>query len=162
MKYTLFALAAVLVGTSACAQTLQQGRPAPAAVVEQLKNAPLTTVGKQSVRAVPQQAAVRTRDAAADSAATTLVVRESDHLVGISAHELVIVGVAAADLPAISAKVASLQLAGASIKSYPHLGLLVVKTARFEHIDSVRSQVAAAFPNAQFDLPVTYFPRKLR
>ena len=160
MKFTLLALATVLVGSSACAQTLQQGQPAPAAVVEQLKNAPLTTVGKQSVRAVPQGAVLRTRGAATASAdATTVVVRESDNLVGISAHELVIVGT---DLAAMSAKVASLQLAGASIHSYPHLGLLVVKTARFEQIDSVRSQVAAAFPNAKFDLPVTYFPRKPR
>ena len=149
MKFTLLALATVLLGSSACAQTLQQGQPAPAAVVEQLKSVPVTTVGKQSVRAVPP----------APEAGNTVVVREGDNLVGISAHELVVVG---SDLAGMSAKIASLQLAGATVNSYPHLGLLVVKTARFEQLERVRNQVAAAFPNAQFDLPVTYFRRKLR
>ena len=88
-----------------------------------------------------------------------MVVREGDNLVGISAHELVVVG---SDLAGMSATIASLQLAGATLSSYPHLGLLVVKTARFEQLERVRSQVAAAFPSAQFDLPVVYFRRKLR
>ena len=161
MKFTLLALATVLLGSSACAQTLQQGQPAPAAVVEQLKSVPVTTVGKQSVRAVPPAPALRTRaaNAPAPEAGNTVVVREGDNLVGISAHELVVVG---SDLAGMSAKIASLQLAGATVNSYPHLGLLVVKTARFEQLERVRNQVAAAFPNAQFDLPVTYFRRKLR
>ena len=161
MKCTLLALASVLIGSTACAQTLQQGQPAPAALLEQLKSVPVTTVGTQSVRAVPPAPALRTRaaNAPAPEAASTVVVREGDNLVGISAHELVVVG---SDLAGMSATIASLQLAGATLRSYPHLGLLVVKTARFEQLERVRSQVAAAFPSAQFDLPVVYFRRKLR
>ena len=161
MKCTLLALASVLIGSTVCAQTLQQGQPAPAALLEQLKSVPVTTVGTQSVRAVPPAPTLRTRAAKAPApeAASTVVVREGDNLVGISAHELVVVG---SDLAGISATIASLQLAGATLSSYPHLGLLVVKTARFEQLERVRSQVAAAFPSAQFDLPVVYFRRKLR
>ena len=54
MKYALLAAA---LGLAACAtgpaHALQQGQPAPAAVVEQLKDTPITHIGTQSVRAVP-------------------------------------------------------------------------------------------------------------
>ena len=87
------------------------------------------------------------------------MVREPDNLVGISANELVIVSPA---LDAIAAKVASLQLPGARTHAYPKLQLLIVKTARFEQLETVRGEVAAAFPAARFDLPVTYFPQQAR
>ena len=164
MKYALLAAA---LGLAACAtgpaHALQQGQPAPAAVVEQLKDTPITHIGTQSVRAVPAAPPAASGDKRAQAAVapqgSTLVVRESDNLVGISSHELVIV---TPELDAVAAKVASLQLPGASTKSYPQLQLLIVKTARFEQLQTVRDQVAAAFPQAQFDLPVTYFPRKPR
>ena len=53
MKCTLLALASVLIGSTVCAQTLQQGQPAPAALLEQLKSVPVTTLGSQSGRAEP-------------------------------------------------------------------------------------------------------------
>ncbi len=132
-----------------------------AAVVEQIKEVPATRIGSQTVRAVPPGGAGRQageRRAPAQEG-RTLVVRDSDNLVGVSANELVIIG---ADLDAVAAKVASLQLAGAQTHAYPKLKLLVVKTARFEQLETVRDQVAAAFPEAKFNLPVTYFPRKPR
>ena len=162
MKQALHAIALLLVASGASAQTLQQGRPAPPAVVEQIKDAPPTRIGSQSVRALPPPVVMAGRQANGAAPAQegrTLVARESDNLVGVSNNELVIIN---PDLDAVAAKVASLQLPGAQIHSYPRLQLLVVKTARFEQLETVRNQVAAAFPHARFDLPVTYFPRKPR
>ena len=51
-----------------------------------------------------------------------------------------------------------MSLAGVSIKPYPKLKLLIVQTERFEQLQSVRDRLAAAFPEAKFNLPVTYFP----
>ena len=162
MKQALHAITLLLAASGASAQTLQQGRPAPPAVVEQIKDAPPTRIGSQSVRALPP-AAQSGKHANGAMAATaegrTLVARESDNLVGVSNNELVIIS---PDLDAIAAKVASLQLPGAQTNTYPKLQLLVVKTARFEQLETVRSQIAAAFPDARFDLPVAYFSRKRR
>lgn len=163
MKYALFAAA---LGLAACSTTgpayaLQQGQPAPAAVVEQLQNTPVTKIGKHSVRAVPPAAAVtantKMSPAALAAQGKTLVVRERDHLVGISSHELVVI---TPELDAVAAKVANLNLEGATTKLYPKLNLLIVKTAHFEQLQTVRDQVAKAFPDAKFDLPVTYYPKK--
>ncbi|MGB6054083.1 MAG: hypothetical protein WBG17_02480 [Burkholderiaceae bacterium] len=162
MKQALYAIALLLAAGSASAQPLQQGRPAPPAVIEQVKDAPPIRIGGQSVRPLPP--AVLAGKHANGAAPTptegrTLVVREPDNLVGVSANELVIVSPA---LDAIAAKVASLHLPGAQIHAAPKLQLLVVKTARFEQLETIRAQVASAFPEARFDLPVTYFPHKPR
>ena len=159
MKRAFCTIALLLAAGGALAQTLQQGQPAPATVVEQLKDVPPTRIGQQTVRAVPPAALSGQQAKAAAENRRTLVVRDSDNLVGVSANELVIIG---ADLDAVAAKVAGLQLAGAQTHAYPKLKLLVVKTARFEQLETVRDQVAAAFPEAKFNLPVTYFPRKPR
>jgi hypothetical protein len=161
MKQALCGIAIWLAASAALAQAIQQGQPAPAAVVEQIKEVPATRIGTQAVRAVPPAALAgrQANGAAMAQEGRTLVVRDSDNLVGISANELVIIS---ADLDAVAAKVASLQLAGAQTHAYPHLKLLVVKTARFEQLETVRDRVATAFPEAKFNLPVTYFPRKPR
>lgn len=159
MKSTLCALALLLAAGGALAQTLQQGQPAPAAVVEQLKDVAPTRIGQQAVRAVPPAALNGAQVKSAAERRQTLVVRDSDNLVGISANELI---VTSTDLDTVAAKIASLQLAGAQTRAYPKLKLLVVKTARFEQLETVRDQLAAAFPKAKFSLPVTYFPRKAR
>ena len=167
MKYawiaTTLCLAACATGP---ALALQQGQPAPAAVVEQIKDAPVVHIGSHSVRAVPAAVLGAQGDKRAQAAGMaqaspgkTLVVREGDHLVGISAHELVVI---TTDLEAVAATLARLQLPGASSKSYPQLQLLIIKTARFEQLQTVRDQLAAAFPQAKFDMPVTYFVRKPR
>lgn len=162
MKYALFAAA---VGLAACstgpAYALQQGQRAPAAVVEQLQNTPVTHIGQSKVRVVPASATanVKAKIATLESQGKSLVVREHDNLVGVSAHELVII---TPELDAVAAKVASLGLPGATTNPYPKLKLLVVKTARFEQLETVRDQVAAAFPDAKFDLPVVYYPKKPR
>ena len=155
------------MGLAACstgpAYALQQGQRAPAAVVEQLQNTPLTQIGSQSVRVVPPTAALgaTAKNAGATLAAhgKSLVVRERDHLVGISSHELVVI---TPELDAVAATVAGMHLPGATTHPYPKLQLLVVKTARFEQLETVRDQIAAAFPAAKFDLPVVYFPKKPR
>ncbi len=158
MKRSLLAFAAALACGCVFAQSAVQGQPAPATVLDQIKHAPLTRIGSQSVRAIPA-ASIAGKQAGAGDAGQTLVVRESDKLVGISANELVIISPA---LDAIAAKVASLQLPGTRTHSYPKLQLLIVKTARFEQLETVRDQVAAAFPEARFDLPITYFAQKAR
>lgn len=162
MKYALFAAA---LGLAACstgpAYALQQGQQAPAAVVEQLQNTPVTHIGQSKVRVVPPSATstVKAKIATLESQGKSLVVREHDKLVGVSAHELVII---TPELDAVAAKVASMGLPGATTNPYPRLQLLVVKTARFEQLETVRDQVAAAFPDAKFDLPVVYYPKKPR
>ena len=162
MKTSMFGMALLLASGIAMAQAIQPGRPAPPAVVEQIKDEPLIRIGSQSVRALPP-AAQSGKHANGAQPATgegrTLVVRASDNLVGVSANELVIVS---PDLDAVAAKVASLQLPGAQTNTYQKLQLLVVKTARFEQLETVRSQVAATFPEARFDLPVIYFPQQAR
>ncbi|MGB7479034.1 MAG: hypothetical protein WA924_01785 [Burkholderiaceae bacterium] len=162
MKQALYAIALLLAAGSASAHPLQHGRPAPPAVLEQIKDAPATRIGSQSVRALPPSAVMagkQANGAAPAQEGRTLVVRDGDNLVGVSANELVIVSPA---LDAIAAKIASLHLPGAQIHTAPKLQLLVVKTARFEQLEMIRGQVAAAFPEARFDLPVTYFPHKPR
>ena len=69
---------------------------------------------------------------------------------------------AVAAVAAVAATVAGMHLPGATTHPYPKLQLLVVKTARFEQLETVRDQIAAAFPAAKFDLPVVYFPKKPR
>ena len=164
MKYALFAAA---VGLAACstgpAYALQQGQRAPAAVVEQLQDTPVTHIGQHKVRVVPATAALspttKMSPATLAPQGKSLVVRERDNLVGVSAHELVII---TPELDAVAAKVASMGLPGATTNPYPKLQLLIVRTARFEQLETVRDQVAAAFPDAKFDLPVVYYPKKPR
>ncbi len=159
MKRVVLILASTIACGCALAQTSPQGRPAPTAVLDQIKDVPLTHIGSQRVRALPPESPLRSLAKGGSAATTTTVVRESDNLVGISNNELVIVS---PELEAIAAKVATLGLTGAQTRSYPRLQLRIVSTARFEQLETVRSQVAAAFPAAKFDLPVTYFPLKPR
>ncbi|MGB7479036.1 MAG: hypothetical protein WA924_01795 [Burkholderiaceae bacterium] len=159
MKRALCAIALMLAAGGALAQTLQQGQPAPAAVVEQIKDVPPTRIGQQAVRAVPPAALSGQQAKAVAENRRTLVVRDSDNLVGISSNELIVLGT---DLDAIAASVAAMQLPGAQTRVYPKLKLAVVKTARFDQLETVRNRLAAAYPDARFDLPVTYFPRQKR
>ncbi|MEO7031114.1 MAG: hypothetical protein ABI351_13045 [Herbaspirillum sp.] len=175
MKQTLCYLVLLLLtgvalahttSTSQTQQLIQQGQVVPAAVAEQLKQVPITQIGSQKVRRVPIAALAgkrannstdSTTTEASTNAGGTLVARASDNLVGISTNELVIIS---SNLDAIVAKVATLQLAGAEIHAYPKLKLLVVKTAQFDQLETIHNSVAASFPDAKFDLPVTYFPRR--
>ncbi len=145
----MFGMALLLACGIAEAQIIQQGRPAPPAVVEQIKDVPLTRIGSQSVRALPPATLAGKHANGASAAATegrTLVARESDNLVGVSNNELVIIE---ANLDAVAAKVASLQLAGAQTHPYPRLQLLVVKTARFEQLETVSQPGRRRFPERQ-------------
>lgn len=158
------------LSTNQTQQQIQQGQVAPAAVVEQLKLVPITQIGSQKVRRVPTEAltgkrtnhvAGRTADNMTNEGKTTtgqtLVARASDNLVGVSSNELVIIS---SNLDAIAAKITTLQFAGAEIHAYPKLKLLVVKTTQFDQLETIHNSVAASFPDAKFDLPVTYFPRR--
>lgn len=179
MKQTLCGMVVLLITGAAPAQAtvevqapqhVQQGHVVPAAVAEQLKQVPIIRIGSQKVRPLPPAARIGKRSsntansthdnsAAESETATghTLVARASDNLVGVSTNELVIIG---SNLDAIAAKVATLHLTGIQIQAYPKLKLLVVKTAQFDQLETVHNSVAAAFPDAKFDLPVTYFPRR--
>jgi|GEM_PF-2234540 len=158
MKRTFCALALLLAAGGALAQTLQQGQPAPAALVEQMKNVAPTRIGEQAVRVVPP-ALLSGEPAKAAARGRTLVLRASDNLVGISGNELIVLD---DDLEGIATAVAALQLPGAQIHSYPTLHLVLVKTTRFEQLSIVRDRLTTQFPDAKFNLPVTYFPRQRR
>jgi len=158
MQRTFCALVLLLAAGGALAQTLQQGQPAPAALVEQMKTVAPTRIGEQAVRAVPPTL-LSGEQAKVARQGRTLVLRASDNLVGISGNELIVLD---DNLEGIAAAVTALRLAGAQIHSYPALHLVLVKTARFDQLTTVRDRLAAKFPDAKFDLPVSYFPRQRR
>lgn len=157
----LIALAVVLGCTSdlALAQTAVQGKPAPANVVNAAQGTASVRIGAQALRAVPEQALPKealTRKAGAVST-QTFVMRESDNLVGVSLNDLMVVG---PDLERMAASVKALGLPGIEINIYPDIGLLLVRTQKFEQLQLVHDRLAGEFAQARFDVPVNYFPRK--
>lgn len=141
------------------AQAPQMGKVAPAETVRQSAAAPLVRIGPQVVRPLPSNgAAANGADGKpALAAGQTLVMRESDHLVGVSNNDLMVVG---SDLDGMAAAVEALGLPGVQISRYPKIRLLLVKTRRFEQLQAVHDRLASQYPDARFDLPIQYFRRK--
>lgn len=164
MNMQLKTFTALLLGCAAglaLAQTVVQGKRAPSAVAQAAEDVPAVRVGKQVLRAVPQPALpadVLVRKSAGQPA-RTWVMRESDHLVGVSSNDLMVVG---PELDRMAASVRALGLPQMQVDVYPKINLLLVKTRRFEQLQQVHDRLAAEFAQARFEVPVSYFPRKAK
>lgn len=156
------ALACLCAGPVVMAQALQPGQSAPVGVVRQLDSVAPLRVGAQVVRplvasAPPAGDASAVLGKTGADSARTLVVRESDHLVGISHNDLMVVG---PDLDRMAASVRALGLPGIEASVYPNIRLLLVRARQFEHLQVVHDRLTTDFPQARFDLPISYFPRR--
>jgi len=136
-------------------QALKPGQIAPADIVEQVRSQNPVKIGSVSVRALPPNAA---RDRSADSEQSTLVLRSTDNLIGVSANELVVIY---KEPNAVQLKVGE-WVKDATVKAYADHGLVVIRLKRFADLQPLQLRLAEAFPGARFDLPVTYFGNELR
>jgi hypothetical protein len=144
------------------AQAISPGKIAPPDVVQQLQGTPVVVVGNTAVRpltsnqiAPPASSAPEVPSAkASDTPAgrSTLVVRASDNLVGLSTNDLVVI------YPDTAAIVAAAGGEHDSAKAYPEMGIVVIHVPSFDRLLPLQQTLAARFPAAKFDLPVTYFP----
>lgn len=135
---------------------LTPGKKAPPETVRQLQDVQPVTIGSAVVRpvATPTDASTAyTPQAAAGPARreSTLVVRASDNLVGVSDNDLVVLHVDTAAVTQAATGKAS------TIKPYPDLGLVVLHFSRFDELVEARKALAELLPAARFDLPVRYF-----
>jgi len=150
-------MATLSVATVARAEVIKPGQPAPPAVVRQLQGTAPVAIGTAVVR--PVASSTPTADASTGAAPlspqaasdTTLVVRASDNLVGVSTNDLVVIY---PDTAAVSQAVAG---KAAGTKAYPEMGMVVIHTTRFDQLHPLQQDLAKAFPTAKFDLPVRYF-----
>ncbi|MFM0337642.1 hypothetical protein [Paraburkholderia fungorum] len=136
-------------------QALKPGQIAPADIVEQVQNQNPVKIGSVSVRTLPPSS---TRAQSGGSEQSTLVLRSTDNLIGVSANELVVIY---KEPKAVQLKVGE-WLKDATVKTYEDHGLVVIRLKRFADIQPLQLRLAELFPGARFDLPVTYFRNEAR
>lgn len=153
-------------GTTAAAQPLLPGSTAPADVVRSLAGTQPANIGAASVRPVsPGNNAPRASGNAGALASakpqsmpaggeTTLVVRASDNLVGLSTNDLVVI------YPDTDAVIHAVAGNAVSTRAYPAMEMVVVHAGSFDQLVPLKDTLSTKFPAAKFDLPVTYFPSR--
>jgi hypothetical protein len=151
-------LTAAALDTSALdTSALAPGRTAPVDIVRRIEPDAPVQIGAASVRPLPD-AEGQPRALSPAAARSTLVVRSTDNLIGVSSNELVVIDKNPA---AVQRKVAELA-ADATIKAYADNGIVVVRLNRFADLLPLKQRLAKAFPAARFDLPVRYFESTLK
>lgn len=147
-------LVACLSVTPVGVLALQPGQIAPPEVVAAARQAPALVQGGTTVRSLAPQAgaaglpALRARPAAGH----TLVLRQPGNLVGVSYHEVTLVGGDPGQVRAVVGRLAP----QAVVRAEPDLGLVLVQLADFEQVIALVPALQQALPGVAVTVPVTW------
>jgi hypothetical protein len=130
------------------ATALRQGVQAPAAQVQSLSRSAPLQIGNTSVFPVPNAAPLDEDGIVQPN--STLVVRSSDNVVGLSTNELVVMY---PDTNAVGAAASGL---AQQVQAFPARGITVMRVSAFSDLLPLYQALLAKFPAATFDLPVMY------
>jgi len=146
------ALGAVLLlctsWTQAQTAALRQGGQASAVQIQALSRSAPVSIGSTSVWPMPNAAPLdEDGNVQPDS---TLVIRSTDRFVGLSTNDLVVIYPDTAAVGAAASGIAQ------RVQAFPQMGVTVLHVSSFSSLQPLYQTIAAKFPAATFDLPVSY------
>lgn len=135
---------------------LQPGQVAPPEVVAAAEQAPALALGSITLRRLsPAPAAAEAGLPALrgrPGVGHTLVMRQPGNLVGISYHEVAVVGADVGQVQALLGRLAPQAL----VRAEPGLGLVLAQLADFDQLTLLVPQLQQALPGAVVTVPVTW------